>query len=296
MNTPLRRALWAASGGACLLALLALPLQAQQAPAKAPTDLAARVKKIFTDNCHDCHGAGGAAEANLYILTYRSLIGRIIPKSADESDVFNVVWTDGGKRTHRMPKDGDALSEADQKAIQDWINAGAPDFNPPAGDRSFIPPSQVFEAIQRHLRKLPEDDRLYARYFTLTHLYNAGFSDEQLTTYRGALSKLVNSLSRGNSIVKPEPIDPAATILHIDLRKYLWDDQIWQRVAARDPYRVRLGLDSPAATYCIQKTGINAETDAVFVRGDWFVFAASRPPCITTSSGSPAPSPNCRRS
>ena len=40
-------------------------------------------------------------------------------------------------------------------------------------------------------------DRAFARYFTMTHLYNAGETAGVLEGYRNGLSKLVNSLSWG---------------------------------------------------------------------------------------------------
>ena len=46
-------------------------------------------------------------------------------------------------------------------------------------------------------------DRPFRRYFTLTHLYNAGLSAEELQSYRHGLSKLINSLSWGKQIVPP---------------------------------------------------------------------------------------------
>ena len=45
------------------------------------------------------------------------------------------------------------------------------------------------------------------RYFTITHLYNAGWSKDELESYRIALSKLINSLSWGRRVIKPTPVD-----------------------------------------------------------------------------------------
>ena len=51
-------------------------------------------------------------------------------------------------------------------------------------------------------------DRAFARYFTMTHLYNAGETAGVLEGYRNGLSKLVNSLSWGIEVINPQPIDP----------------------------------------------------------------------------------------
>ena len=46
-------------------------------------------------------------------------------------------------------------------------------------------------------------DRAFARYFTMTHLYNTGETSEVLEAYRNGLSKLVNSLSWGGTVTNP---------------------------------------------------------------------------------------------
>ena len=68
------------------------------------------------------------------------------------------------------------------------------------------------------------------RYFTITHLYNAGLGEDELQTYRNALCKLANSLSWSPHITVPKPIDPAKTILRIDLRDFQWDANLWNRI------------------------------------------------------------------
>ena len=50
-------------------------------------------------------------------------------------------------------------------------------------------------------------DRAFARYFTMTHLYNAGESGGILQEYRKALYKLVNSLSWG--VDSHQPYNPS---------------------------------------------------------------------------------------
>jgi hypothetical protein len=103
-------------------------------------------------------------------------------------------------------------------------------------------------------------------------LYNSGLSDDELETYRQGLSKLVNSLSWGKRIAKPIPVDPSKTILRIDLRDLGWDEATWERILAANPYRVL--YDSNAARAIQRPTGSRLP----FVRADWFVDAASRPP------------------
>ena len=124
-------------------------------------------------------------------------------------------------------------------------------------------------------------DRPSARYFTLTHLYNAGESPEALEAYRTALSKLVNSLSWGFEIIKPEPIDDAKTILYIDLRDYEWDvrTEAWTQIEQEYPYQIEFDPETQAGLH--EKMANLREKMACevpFVHADWFLATASLPP------------------
>ena len=132
----------------------------------------------------------------------------------------------------------------------------------------------MLTTIRTHVTSLTAFDRSFARYFTLTHLYNAGVSDDNLRAYRNALSKLVNSLSWGSEVIKPEPIDQEETIFYIDLRHYEWDikNDKWYKIEQAYPYGVQ--LKSPTYTTLCQET----DCELPFVRADWFIAAASLPP------------------
>ena len=134
--------------------------------------------------------------------------------------------------------------------IRRWILSGAPDWAAAStSDRRFISPSEVFTSIETHLTSLSAFDRAFARYFTLTHLYNAGETPELLGEYRKALSKLVNSLSWGVSVINPQPIDSQATIFYIDLRHYEWDRiDGWTKIEEAYPYHI--AFDAPARRSC----------------------------------------------
>ena len=132
--------------------------------------------------------------------------------------------------------------------------------------------ADVLKAIQADLERAPVRDRPFRRYFTLTHLYNAGLSNEELQSYRHGLSKLVNSLSWGKEIVVPQAVDAEQTILRIDLRDYQWNEKTWDAILARNPYGIQ--FDTPTARYCAEATRCRLS----HVRGDWFVAVAARPP------------------
>ena len=202
----------------------------------------------------------------------------VIPGKPNASELYMRLLgaTDNGAQ---MPLGQEPLDSEAIATIRRWIEAGAPDWETiPKPKRRFIETDAMLKTIHTHLISLPDFDRTYARYFTLTHLYNAGVRDNNLRAYRNALSKLINSLSWGKRVKIPTPIDPEVTIFYIDLRDYQWDYKLdskedsWYKIQLAYPYRI----DFTASTYktLCQET----DCDVPFVRADWFIATASIPP------------------
>ena len=188
----------------------------------------------------------------------------------------------------RMPLGQPPLSDAAILAIERWIQAGAPDWSP-IPNSSFITYDAMLTAIQRHVESLDPFDRPFARYFTLTHLYNAGESSETLNIYRMALSKLINSLSWRADIINPHPIDPRKTIFYVSLFEYEWDaGNVWTQLEEIYPYPLEFDADTQAGLRR-KLTDLREEMDCEvpFVQVDWFLATASLPPLYHDILGLP---------
>src|SRR5262249_54721151 len=122
------------------------------------------------------------------------------------------------------------------------------------------------------VKSVEPSHRRFLRYFTLTHLYNAGLSDEDLEMARQGLSKLINGLSWHPRITRPLDIESTRTVFRIDLRDYKWNARMWEQLAAIYPYRI--SSNSAGARAASAATG----TEQPALRGDWFLDTASRPP------------------
>ncbi len=140
------------------------------------------------------------------------------------------------------------------------------------GAKSPVSSGDVLEAVLADLEKIDRRSRRFQRYFTLNHLHNAGLSDEELQTYRNAISKLANSLSWNPRISVPVAVDPAKTVLRIDLRWYLWDATLWNRILQEYPYGI---LDDTIAARAVS---VSTAAKLPIIRGDWFTGTASRAP------------------
>jgi tetratricopeptide (TPR) repeat protein len=234
--------------------------------------LAQKARAILTTNCYRCHGQDGANEGGFnYVTDLRQLVSRrrVIPSDPSRSKIIK-----------RVTNVDDPMPPAEEKVrpspediihLKKWIEAGAPAAEE-AARRPFLAPADMLQAMRDDLGRANPRSRAFLRYLTLTHLYNAGLSADELQSYRHGLSKLVNSLSWGKQIVVPKAVDAERTILRIDLRDYQWNEKVWEAIVARNPYGVH--FETETATACAEATRCRLP----YVRGDWFVAVASRPP------------------
>ncbi len=261
--------------------VILLTLVASSQNLSAQSQLAQDTYAIFEASCLNCHGADGAFRETL-LMEHSELIngGTVVPGNPDASELYKRLLgpTENGAQ---MPFGLPQLPPQSIDTVRRWILAGAPDWTATTTTlRRFITPSEVLTNIETHLNSLSAFDRSFARYFTMTHLYNAGETAEVLGEYRKALNKLVNSLSWGSGITNPQPIDPQATIFFIDLRHYEWDrNDGWTKIEGAYPYHI--SFDAPehlGSRNQLERLQTQMKTDVPSVHIDWFIANASTPP------------------
>ena len=97
-------------------------------------------------------------------------------------------------------------------------------------------------------------------YVDIRHLAKNSVGTQDLDTFRFGLAKLLNSLSLNPKIVSLNPVDPAETIFRVNLADYTLVKG-WRAIMN----------EKNARANSLQVGG------ATVVKGDWLVFAASRP-------------------
>ena len=249
--------------------------------ADAQQDIAQQAYGIIQQNCLDCHGPHGTFTEQLVIESTPGLIatGTVVPGNPDASEFYNRLLGPTGNGA-QMPFGQPPLSQAAIATLRQWIQVGAPGWET-QHDVNFITTNTMLTAMQTHLASLDSFSRPFARYFTTTHLYNAGESPEALRVYQIALSKLVNSLSWGFNVINPVPIDAEETIFYIDLRDYEWDirGDAWRRIEQAYPYAIAFDATTQAGLL-LKLTQLRQEMacEVPFVYADWFLATASLPP------------------
>lgn len=237
--------------------------------ALAQSAVATKAEAILKKRCFACHGQGGQSVNTVYVLDRDRLLNgkMVIPRDSNSILLKDI-------ETGRMPSGLPSLPEPEKAAIREWIAAGAPDWAAaaPKAARTFLTNNHIMKLIRQDLESAGERDREYLRYYSIAHLYNAGIPDAELNGYRTGLSKLVNSLSWNREIFVPTPIDPAKTILRIDLRDLNWTAGTWKAVVDAYPYGVQ------AVTPDLNAIKALSGAQLGFIRADWFVSEASIPP------------------
>lgn len=237
----------------------------------AQQNIAQQAYNIFQQNCLNCHGEHGAFTEEI-IIEYTALIetGAVVQGNPEASELYKRLVAERVEK--RMPLGQPPLSQNAIQTIRQWIEAGAPDWEKKSPTASaFITPGNMLNTIKTHVDSLSPFDRVFARYFTLTHLHNAGETPETLLAYQTAFSKLANSLSWGVEIHNPQPI--GNHIFYIDLRDYGWDvTEAWAHIEAVYPYAYGFGV--PTYETLQQLTDSNIP----YVYMNWFIANAARPP------------------
>lgn len=263
--------------------------------------------------CDRAMGSGAVREACAVVIVVGLMLGAGCGGSRPGLEDY-AGGDDGGMTDLRDAPGrgaGDAVASSDACTVPDCTSRGvasgeeASDAGVPLRDagrpsapaqegKSASPPSvknkpAKFVSIDDRLHAIHDDlrgrdnpsDRQRMRYIDLSHLSNAGASAAQLEGYRQAVSLLVNSLSNGQRIVPPEPIDTARLMLAIDLRDYTWDANTWEQIVRAYPYALAYDADSRVfpfdediALQNRQDTG----TDIPSIEADWFIAHAALPP------------------
>ncbi len=262
---------WVAAG---LIALAAGPGQAVPASG-ADSQLNSAAVAVLQKYCHRCHGVE-SRYPGLSVLDRETLIR---PKDPKEQPFLSPMKPGDSRiwqaiESGEMPPEKQPQPTAEEKAtLKRWIEAGAVFPLAKRPERDFVGEDTILSIISADLDQRPREQRRFNRYFALVHLWNdRDLSDDDLRLVRAGVSKLVNSLSRMFRVAVPRQVDPDGLVLGIDIRDYGWSDKQWNKLLEAYPYGLRRGTDQAKRVYEL------TECDLPYLRADWFLRNASRPP------------------
>jgi hypothetical protein len=233
--------------------------------------LAEKATAILSVHCGRCHGLDGPGKGGMNFIQDRERLvvrNKLVPGKPAQSPIYQRIQ-DG-----EMPPAGAKQRPGpDELAVlKQWIEAGAPAAGPATAPRPFVTEADLVYLILADLKTVEPRHRRFMRYFTFANLTNAGVSETSLQAYRHALSKLVNSLSWHPRITQPRTVEPGRAIVRVDLRDLQWTPALWNRLLSFYPYPI------PQKTADFKAIATATASELPYVRADWFVATASRPP------------------
>jgi uncharacterized protein DUF4384 len=278
-----RKTLLASAVSGLMLSGLVAGSAAAAAVVEPPSDPIARAAfDMLNKHCARCHEASVMKPDQKPKKNFGNVLkleelaktpALIVPGNPDASQIFNQV------ARKEMPYDLYAefapvaeVTEADVKALRDWIEDLGKKQLASCETRKFVSPKDMVAAMAADLDKQQPNLVKGTRYITLTHLYNACTDDQQFEAYRQAVVKTLNSLSRSSEVVRLETVDPERTIIRFNLADVGWDEADWNLLLASYTYGVK--PDTKAFGLLETVTG----TPLAYVRGDWLAFTATQPP------------------
>jgi len=263
------------------------PSVARSQDVKPPADPVAKAAfDTLEKSCSRCHQVGRLVERERPAKAFGNILrldeiaknrALIIPGNPYGSFLFKQivdrempydVMQDG------VPEDAEhhAPNDTEIKQLEAWIQSLGTQTAAACQADKFVSNKDIIAAIAADLEKRPRARLKSTRYLTLSHLKNACTDDPAMKVYSQGAIKLVNSLSRSSDVVTLETIDPARTILRINLDDMRWEASDWDTLLAVYPYNVQ--PDTQFTSVLQSATG----TPLPYLRADWFAFTASRPP------------------
>jgi len=246
--------------------------------------LAEQATAILAVNCEGCHNKDSAAiSAFDYVMQIEKMIDEkiLIPGSLKNSRLYQRI-ADGTM----PPKGARQLTKEEDKILREWIEKGTPisvvSEEEDVADREFVTRTAIFAAVVDDIKKIPAAQRKNIRYFTSTHLYNAGESNRAVEQAEAGLNKLINTFSKSTSLTRVQSIHRSGTIFRVNLSDYDITPNKWRSVDSFYPYHHVTHERSEHAFLQEQ-----LETTLPILRIDWFLSAAGRPPIYYDMIGTP---------
>ncbi|MBS0269973.1 MAG: DUF4384 domain-containing protein [Proteobacteria bacterium] len=256
-------------------------------PSRPDEPRAAKAYTVLETYCASCHQTG-KLERPLASGDLANILGvddlardpvLVKPGLPDASRLYDVF------ETRHAPLDvftgPDAKPEPqpdDIQAIRRWLK----DLPPAVQScplRQPVRPAEI-DKLMREAQHLERDQGKDVRFISLVHLYNSCATPGEMTAYRKALDKLMNSLSWAAEPVKLTPLDEAGTLLSFRLTDFGWDGARWKLIEKAYP---------PALIHAIAPDVVKtAGSNVVVVNGDWLAATAGDTPLYYALLGLPA--------
>lgn len=261
------------------------PLPPMSVPQPPAGIAAAKAYAVVQSACARCHQAqrteGRSPAGSLGNILDLAALARdpslVVPGMPDASPLYNRMLDRHRPATFFSGTHEADLTLADTEVVRDWI-AELPRNVRACPNREPIEQAELTELMTGWLQQVGEAAR-ETRFVSLAHLYNSCATDLELTAWREATAKLLNSLSWAPIPARIETIGDKLALLAVRISDLGWVGAHWDRLSSREPV-----AGAPRAEEAVRQAAGAARP---VVRADWLASAATRPPLLHELLGLP---------
>jgi len=163
-----------------------------------------------------------------------------------------------------MPFNGARLSPEEKGLLQQWILEMNRPVTVPRTQEDIL---QILVSDQRRVGNNSD-----TRYLSFAHFLDQGRTPEELKPLEGMTNVILNSLSRRPALIRAQPVDAEGTIFRFRISQLGWSAAEWDDLVKFYPYCERSNKAE------IRNLYNRLDTEAPFVRGDWFFATAMLSP------------------
>jgi serine/threonine-protein kinase len=225
------------------------------------TEMPMGVYSILQARCSMCHTYGQRDPSGWgSVLDLSRMISAdiVVPGDPDHSRMWNRIAVRAD-----MPFNGARLSPAELTVLRAWIsNIGRPLSRARSNE-------EILDIIVDDQARNRNND---TRYISFAHFTDEKRAGDELRVAATVANMIVNSVSRRSALVQLKAIDADKTIFKFRLSQLGWDERDWDRVTSFYPYCLRSNRSQHRDVYN------RLNTEAPYVRGDWFIATVTRPP------------------
>lgn len=224
------------------LALGALVSLSALAHAQAPPSVAEKAAALFERHCASCHQSGrtnGRTPDRFgNVLRFDEIVrdeSLVLPGRPDASRLYQrMIGTHAPFDAAVRASGGKGPSPEEIEAVRDWIE-GLPPREEICRARAYVSPAASAASMRAWLSRLDPAQAAGTRFVSLVHLHNACASEAQLKTFREAIDKLLNRLSRRPELLVADTVGDSNALLAVKLADMGWEPAEWDKLAAGAP-------------------------------------------------------------
>jgi len=220
------------------------------------------VYELLELKCSQCHQYGQRDPSGWgSVLDLSRMIAAdiVVPGNLEASRLWYRVAV-----KNNMPFNGDRLTPEQKGLLQQWIlEMKRPVIQPRSNE-------DILDILVSDQRRVGNNGDF--RYLSFAHFVDEGRTPEELKVLEGVTNVALNSMSRLPGLIRVEAVDANRTVFRFRISQLGWNAADWDEVVRFYPYCERSDRNEVRQLYN------RLDTEAPYLRGDWFFATATLSP------------------